>query len=173
MPRGMKPTVENLRNIKVSLFFVKLRRGDGSLNNMEIIRLKDKLGTRQLPTAELLLKGSVAYLVSEPEQGVKMISKMLTITRIYNSATAVGVIRRGLALARDYASRRVIGKTTLSNMPLQLRVLSHLEVVHRGNLILYLRMSYFFSKEHAKCIAPHEANILRVMVPLMKLFTAK
>lgn len=43
-----------------------------------------------------------------------MISKMLTITRIYNSATAVGVIRRGLALARDYASRRVIGKTPLS-----------------------------------------------------------
>jgi alkylation response protein AidB-like acyl-CoA dehydrogenase len=55
-----------------------------------------------------------------------MISKMLTITRIYNSATAVGVMRRGLALARDYASRRIIGKTSLSNMPLQLRVLSNL-----------------------------------------------
>ncbi len=55
-----------------------------------------------------------------------MISKMLTITRIYNSATAVGVMRRGLALARDYASRRIIGKTSLANMPLQLRVLSNL-----------------------------------------------
>lgn len=103
LPKGMKPTADNLKNIKVSLFFVKLRRDDGTLNNMEIIRLKDKLGTRQLPTAELLLKGSVAYLISLPEQGVKLISKMLTITRIYNSATAVGVMRRGLALARDYA----------------------------------------------------------------------
>lgn len=103
LPKGMKPTVDNLKNIKVSLFFVKLRRDDGTLNNMEIIRLKDKLGTRQLPTAELLLKGSIAYLISLPEQGVKLISKMLTITRIYNSATAVGVMRRGLALARDYA----------------------------------------------------------------------
>jgi putative acyl-CoA dehydrogenase len=90
------------------------------------MRLKDKLGTRQLPTAELLLKGTVAYLISEPSEGVKMISKMLAITRIYNSAFAVGSMRRGLVLARDYASRRVIGKTTLSNMPLQLRVLSHL-----------------------------------------------
>jgi hypothetical protein len=27
---------------------------------------------------------------------------MLTMTRIYNSATAVGVIRKGIALARDY-----------------------------------------------------------------------
>lgn len=32
---------------------------------MEIIRLKDKLGTRQLPTAELLLKGTEAILVSK------------------------------------------------------------------------------------------------------------
>jgi hypothetical protein len=31
---------------------------------MEIIRLKDKLGTRQLPTAEILLKGVRATLVS-------------------------------------------------------------------------------------------------------------
>jgi hypothetical protein len=31
---------------------------------MEMIRLKDKLGTRQLPTAELLLKGTEAFLIS-------------------------------------------------------------------------------------------------------------
>jgi alkylation response protein AidB-like acyl-CoA dehydrogenase len=71
---------------------------------------------------------------------------MLTITRIYNSATAVSVIRRGLALARDYASRRIIGKTTLANMPLQVRVLSHLEVMHRGCLVLFIKLSYLFSK---------------------------
>jgi acyl-CoA dehydrogenase len=70
-----------------------------------------------------------------------MISKMLTMTRIYNSSTAVGNIRRGLALSRDYASRRIIGKVPLSEMPLQLRVLSRLEVIHRGNLMLFLRMS--------------------------------
>ncbi len=102
-----------------------------------------------------------------------MISKMLTITRIYNSATAVGIMRFSLALAKDYASRRVIGKTLLSSMPLQLRVLSHLEVMHRGNLILYLRLAELFSKEHHSKLTSHEANILRVMVPIMKLFTGK
>lgn len=75
-----------------------------------------------------------------------MISKMLTITRIYNSATAVGIMARGLALSRDYASRRTIGNTKLSDMPLQLRVLSNLQVIHRGNLMLYLRVSELFSK---------------------------
>jgi alkylation response protein AidB-like acyl-CoA dehydrogenase len=51
---------------------------------------------------------------------------MLTITRIYNSATAVGIMRLSLALAKDYSSRRVIGNKLLSSMPLQLRVLSTL-----------------------------------------------
>lgn len=122
---------------------------------MEIIRLKDKLGTRQLPTAELLLKGSIATLISVEGEGVKTISKMLTITRIYNSATAVGVIRKGLALTRDYSARRTIGKSNLSKMPLQQRVLSGLEVMHRGNLIMYIKLSQLFSKEHAKVINDH------------------
>ena len=45
---------------------------------------------------------------------------------MYNAATAVGIMRRVVALARDYSSRRTIGKTKLANMPLQVRVLSHM-----------------------------------------------
>lgn len=46
------------------MFFVQVRDpSSGSLNNIEIVRLKDKLGTRQLPTAELLLDGAVAEKV--------------------------------------------------------------------------------------------------------------
>ena len=33
------------------MFFVKVRDDEGNLNRLEIIRLKDKLGTQQLPTA--------------------------------------------------------------------------------------------------------------------------
>lgn len=113
---------------------------------MEIVRLKDKMGTRQLPTAEMLLKGSYAHLISEDGHGVKGMSKMLGITRTYNAATAVGLMRRGIALARDYACRRKIGKIQLADMPLQQRVLSKLEVMHRGNLILYLRVAELFSR---------------------------
>lgn len=82
-------------------------------------------------------------------------------------------MRRAISLARDYADRRVIGKVKLSSLPLQLRVLSQLEVVHRGNLILLLRLCELFSKEQSNTITPHDANLLRVMTPLLKLFTAK
>jgi len=51
---------EEIRRIPLSLFFLETRRKDDKLNGIEIIRLKEKLGTRQLPTAELLLKGTKA-----------------------------------------------------------------------------------------------------------------
>lgn len=47
------------------MFFAKIRGDDGKLNGIEIQRLKNKLGTRQLPTAELLLDGMDAYRVSQ------------------------------------------------------------------------------------------------------------
>lgn len=46
------------------MFYLEIRDQDGNLNGIEIQRLKDKLGTRQLPTAELLLDGAKALLVN-------------------------------------------------------------------------------------------------------------
>lgn len=43
---------------KLGLVFVQIKKKDGKLNKIEVVRLKDKLGTRQLPTAELILRGS-------------------------------------------------------------------------------------------------------------------
>ena len=57
-------SVLNLQGTKgLALFYLEVKNEDGSLNNIELIQLKNKLGTRQLPTAELLLDGSVAYKV--------------------------------------------------------------------------------------------------------------
>lgn len=68
----------------LSLFFLKVRDENGNLNGITVRRLKDKLGTRAVPTAELELKDAKAYLVGEVGRGVANISHMLNITRIYN-----------------------------------------------------------------------------------------
>lgn len=47
----------------LSLFFVKVRDEEGKLNSIQVQRLKDKLGTRQMATAELWLDGAKAELV--------------------------------------------------------------------------------------------------------------
>lgn len=174
IPEGQKDlSTESLQKLPLSLFYVEMRASDGQLNNMEIIRMKDKLGTRQLPTAEILLKGSRATLVSEPGRGVKYISNMLSVTRLYNAASSVTAIRRILALARDYSTKRIIGKKLLMDSPLHLSVLADMEVIYRGNLLFYLKLSELFSKFQAGTISDPDSNILRMMIPLLKLFTAK
>ncbi|KAK7483393.1 hypothetical protein BaRGS_00025333 [Batillaria attramentaria] len=68
-------TVEGTRGL--SLFYLELRGPDGKLNNIQIQKLKNKLGTRQLPTAELLLDGSTAFrgvVVITGHQGVVVIT---------------------------------------------------------------------------------------------------
>jgi putative acyl-CoA dehydrogenase len=54
----------------LSVFVITLRDDAGSLRNIRVDRLKDKLGTRALPTAELTLDGTPALLVGGPGDGV-------------------------------------------------------------------------------------------------------
>lgn len=63
-------------------------------SSLHVIRLKQKLGTKQLPTGELLLDGMNAELISQPGRGVSSISHMLNITRLHNAAGSVSGMRR-------------------------------------------------------------------------------
>lgn len=63
----------------LSLFYAEVSRGeDGRLRGIEVQRLKEKLGTRQLPTAELLLDGLPAYRVSYTQLFVNTRNKLWT-----------------------------------------------------------------------------------------------
>jgi len=75
---------------KVSLFWARTKWDDGRLNGVRIIRLKDKFGTKQVPTAELELTGMQgAVLIGREGEGVKAISEVLNITRVH---CAIGVV---------------------------------------------------------------------------------
>lgn len=76
------------------MFLLKTRKSEGSLNGIQVMKLKNKLGTRSLPTGELLLDGTVAELLSEPGRGVACISNMLTMTRLHNATGSVSAMRR-------------------------------------------------------------------------------
>ena len=75
-------------------------------NGIRVDRLKDKLGTRKVPTAELTLDGARAVLIGQPRNGTRAIEPMLGVTRMWNSVCAAAFMRRGLALARAYAAQR-------------------------------------------------------------------
>ena len=137
------------------------------------MKMKNKLGTRQLPTAELLLDGVSARLVGEAGRGVAAISTMLSITRLHNTASAVGFSRKMLSLARDYATRRAAFGTSISRHPLHLQTLARMEVEVRGCCALFLDLAHKLGCEELGNISDEDLLLLRLLGPVAKMYTAK
>jgi alkylation response protein AidB-like acyl-CoA dehydrogenase len=91
------------------------------LNGIRIQRLKNKLGTKSLPTAELELRGSRAWLIGTEGQGIKEISAILNITRLSTAAGSAANWSRGLAICRAYTKVRNVRGELLQNNPQHLR----------------------------------------------------
>jgi acyl-CoA dehydrogenase len=157
----------------LAVYYLEVRDHEGRLNDLRVLRLKDKLGTRQMPTAELALEGTRAQLVGPPSDGTRNISPMLTVTRLWNAVSAVGFLRRGLALARDYAERRVAFGRPLAEQPLHQTTLAWLRVQHEAALQLTFRAVELLGREEAGVITEQEAKALRLLLPVTKLLTAK
>ncbi|KAI1379210.1 hypothetical protein F4677DRAFT_361733 [Hypoxylon crocopeplum] len=109
----------------IGAFLVPMRRkvtgrsGDAAteLNGIRIQRLKNKLGTKGLPTAELELKGARGWLIGEEGKGVKEVSSILNITRIHTAAGSASYWSRGLAVARAFSKVRKVGGRFLYEHP--------------------------------------------------------
>jgi alkylation response protein AidB-like acyl-CoA dehydrogenase len=99
-PEGAAPGVRGL-----SLFLVPRRRADGELNYL-VRRLKDKVATRSVPTGEVELRDSEAYLLGEGQAGIYLILEVLNVSRIANSVGSVALAQRALADAWRYAQQR-------------------------------------------------------------------
>lgn len=157
----------------LTMFYLLTRNEDGKLNNIEVQRLKNKLGTRQLPTAELLLDGSHAYKMSEEGRGVACISDMLTITRFHNSISASSVIRRIMSLAQDYCLKRSVFGKLLVDHPLHMQTLARMEVETRAAFLLTMEVGRLLGKQECNEASDVELQLLRLLTPITKLYTAK
>jgi len=157
----------------LSLFFVKVFDDRGRFRNVRVVRLKDKVGTRALPTAELELDGVQARLVGGPGHGVRKIATLFNITRIYNSIVAVSFMRKAVALARDYAHRRRAFGRFLQELPAHVETLAGLEVAFRGSFALTFHLAELLGKEEAGEASEDERALLRLFTPICKLYTAR
>ncbi|HEX7240992.1 MAG TPA: acyl-CoA dehydrogenase family protein [Longimicrobiaceae bacterium] len=157
----------------LALFFVETRDAEGRLNGIRIDRLKEKLGTRKLPTAELTLDGTPAVPVRGLEDGVRAIAPMLNVTRTWNAVSAVALMRRGIALARDYARRRTAFGAPLSEQPLHVDTLAGLEAEFEGALHLTFRVVELLGVHESGGLNEVGVALLRALTPIAKLTTAR
>jgi alkylation response protein AidB-like acyl-CoA dehydrogenase len=104
----------------LALFVVPRRRRDGSLNHA-LRRLKDKIGTRSVPTGEIELRDSEAWLLGRADQGVYLILEVLNVSRVANSIGCAALTQRALADAVAFASERVAFGKPIAEHPLLAR----------------------------------------------------
>jgi len=94
--------------------FLLLREDDDGALNYRIRRLKDKIATRSVPTGEIALGGSEAWLLGAADTGIYLIMEALNVSRVANSIAAAALLQRALAEAVRFASeRRAFGRAVV------------------------------------------------------------
>ncbi|KAF8631035.1 hypothetical protein AX15_002645 [Amanita polypyramis BW_CC] len=144
-------------------------------NNIFIHRLKNKIGTHLVPTAELSLEGTEAYLLGSLNQGVKSIVPVLNITRVWSATSSVGGLRKCLAIATSYAKVRVIngGKCLLADDPLHVSQLASINLLYRALTHFTFGIVRLLGKSECGVASADELGRLRLLTPVVKAFAAE
>jgi putative acyl-CoA dehydrogenase len=144
----------------LSCFLVE--RGSG----MEFQRLKDKLGTRSLPSSEVEFRGALGRLVGEEGRGVPAIIRMVNHTRLDCLLGASTGLRRGTVEAIHHARHRSAFGAPLVEQPAMRNVLADLAVESEAATVAAMRVARSYDQ-------PEEAIFRRFATAVMKYWVCK
>jgi len=119
----------------LALFLVPRLNPSGNLN-FAVRRFKHKSATRAVPTGEVELENSLAYLVGEASQGIYYTLENLTVSRLANAVGAMGLARKAHLEALYRTQRRDSFGRPLREHPLVRYDLTDLAVRTAGGLAL-------------------------------------
>jgi alkylation response protein AidB-like acyl-CoA dehydrogenase len=157
----------------LALFALRRHKPDGSLNNLRIERLKDKLGTRSMPTGEIIFDGAIAELVGDVASGFANMVEMLSLSRLYNSVASIGLVRRVLTESLAYSNNRATFGKPLISRPLVRATLVEMAVELEAAMNLIFSISDWRGKQLAGEATEEESGLLRMMLPLAKYSSAR
>ncbi len=169
-PEGADPGLRGL-----ALFVVPATRADGTPNGIHIKRIKDKLGTRSVPTAEVDFVDAEAYILSNPKgdssesRGFNRMMSMVNGSRLGVATMGLGIARRCFLEAAIYAAHRQAFGRRLDELPLVQETLLQMAVeVEAGSAVVFEAASQAgrFGDEEAR-------RLYRILVPLSKLRAAR
>lgn len=153
----------------LAAFVVPRTRADGQVNDFVVRRMKDKLGTRSMASAELDFVGAEAWRVGDFRRTVEIV---LNTSRVYNAVVAAGMMQRAWREARAYARHRTAFGQPIAGFPVIARILARLNTEAHA-----ARASTWFVADMADRLATgrggaHEAGAWRMLVNLNKIWTA-
>jgi alkylation response protein AidB-like acyl-CoA dehydrogenase len=161
-PEGAAPGTAGL-----GLFLMPRTLPSGEPNRYRIVRLKDKLGTRAMPSGEITLEGAAAWLVGDLNQGFKQMAEMVNQSRLSNAVRSAGMMRRAVHEAFTVAlGREAFGKR-LIELPLVRRQLIKLILPAEEALSIALFTADCLDRADAGDV--QSQALRRILTPLIKL----
>ena len=147
----------------LGLFLMPRHLPDGTRNGYRIVRLKDKLGSRSMPSGEIVFDGAVAYHLGELDRGLKQMLEMVNYSRVSHLTRASGMMRRCLNEALQVARHRNAFGHRVIEYPLMRRQLVKMTIKTEQSLsALMLACAMIERKDE------HAAKIVRVLTPVCK-----
>jgi acyl-CoA dehydrogenase len=167
---GSEPGTKGL-----SLFLVPWRNENGTLNGIQIRRLKDKLGVRAVPSAEVVFDGAKAYVIGDPKKGFYYMMEALNLSRVCNAVGSIGIMKRALEEAKQYAANRTAFGHKLTDYPMVRDTLVNLTARQEVQTSACFDMISVFDRVMT---APDEATEdekawNRLLIALLKMRTAE
>ncbi|HEY3929667.1 MAG TPA: acyl-CoA dehydrogenase family protein [Candidatus Koribacter sp.] len=154
----------------LGLYLVPSHLSTGEPNHMLIRRLKDKLGTKGLPTGEIELNGAEAIEIAAPPAGFKLMMEALEYSRVHNAVGSAGVQRRALTEAIAWCNTRETFGAKLIDRPMVQDELLRLQLQFEAGSLLAFESALTFD---AALADPTKRTWLRLVTALAKYLTAE
>jgi putative acyl-CoA dehydrogenase len=156
----------------LSCFFLPRLLPDGSVNAIEVQRLKHKLGNHANASSEVEFERATGWLVGDEGRGVPQILAMGALTRLDCALGTAGLMRAALSLALHHTEQRHAFGKPLIAQPLMKNVLADLALESEAATALALRLALAVDRtEHAA--DEHEQVMRRVLTPIAKFWICK
>ncbi len=153
----------------IALFVVPRRLEDGRPNGVAIRRLKNKLGTRTLPTAELDFQDALAWELGRPEDGFRLLMGVIINTsRLEVAIGASGMMRRAWVEAFHYARVREAFGRRLVECPAVRQQLAEMRALGTAGLAFTLFVTALEDQLAAAGTRPEEDPLFRTAVNVNK-----
>lgn len=158
----------------LGLFLVPALLTDGRNNHYKIKRLKQKIGTRSMATAEIDFEGAHAYLLGEPTEGIHLVMEnVLHLSRIFNAFSVLGMARRAWQTAYYYALHRKAFQHGIIEYPLVKERLAQIKAENTAMTASVFHMADRQDKLDQQLHPdPADKLLLRTLANLNKYFTA-
>lgn len=156
----------------VGIFLVP-RMINGKLNDLRVKRLKSKIGTKDLPTAEIDLNGAVAFNIGSVRDGFKsLMNYVLNTSRLMNAAAACGTMARAYLEGENYARQRGVFGKKMIDYPLVQESLQKIRALASMKRTLYFSLVSEIDRNPQKDINSPDAFWQRFLINLCKYRTA-